>query len=330
MSGGGVCVLGAGVVGLGVALRLLRTGNTRVTIVAEKFSPHTTGDGAAGIWEPYALGDTRHEDILRWGKETFDWIEGLAQSEEAADCGAFHVQCFHVYRENVQEPIWRDIVHGFRRMTAKELQPYPDHNCGFTYTTLISEGRKYLQWLTNRCKALGATFIQRKINDLTELSSFDIVVNCSGLGSRELARDTSVQPIKGQIIMVEAPWIKDSRIFFDEGLCLLIGTDRVYVGGTKEVGNEDATPNPVQSARIWREMIQLVPSLAKGKRIGEWGGLRPGRQSIRLEAEESNNSISPQVIHNYGHGGAGLTLHWGCAAECLRLIYQTCSPQPKL
>jgi D-amino-acid oxidase len=40
-------------------------------------------------------------------------------------------------------------------------------------------------------------------------------------------------------------------------------------------------------------------------------GLRPvRRQNIRLEREPGT-----RIVHNYGHGGSGLTLSWGCAAE---------------
>ena len=47
-------------------------------------------------------------------------------------------------------------------------------------------------------------------------------------------------------------------------------------------------------------------------------GLRPGRPEIRLEREDAANG--PPRIHNYGHGGSGITLSWGCAEETLRLV----------
>ena len=47
--------------------------------------------------------------------------------------------------------------------------------------------------------------------------------------------------------------------------------------------------------------------------ITERVGLRPCRPEVRLEAETLPGG---RVLwHNYGHGGAGVTLSWGCARE---------------
>ncbi|CAG5059094.1 unnamed protein product [Parnassius apollo] len=48
-----------------------------------------------------------------------------------------------------------------------------------------------------------------------------------------------------------------------------------------------------------------------------WIGLRPGRDAVRLDAEERDGKI---YIHNYGHGGSGLTLFWGCGNNVLQLL----------
>lgn len=58
---------------------------------------------------------------------------------------------------------------------------------------------------------------------------------------------------------------------------------------------------------------------------------------------ELPNGASKQlaVVHNYGHGGSGVTLHWGCAADVVGLVQQhmgnssmasktRCLPQAKL
>jgi glycine/D-amino acid oxidase-like deaminating enzyme len=47
-------------------------------------------------------------------------------------------------------------------------------------------------------------------------------------------------------------------------------------------------------------------------------GVRPYRTgSYRLDAETASGKL---VVHNYGHGGAGITLSWGCAAKVRRIV----------
>lgn len=50
---------------------------------------------------------------------------------------------------------------------------------------------------------MGITFLP-----LQALTGYDLVVNCTGLGAAELFGDTSMFPIKGHVIRVQAPWIK--------------------------------------------------------------------------------------------------------------------------
>jgi D-amino-acid oxidase len=52
--------------------------------------------------------------------------------------------------------------------------------------------------------------------------------------------------------------------------------------------------------------------------LAERVGLRPFRRSgVRLERDQLRDGRT--VVHNYGHGGAGFTLSWGCAREVLEL-----------
>jgi len=49
-------------------------------------------------------------------------------------------------------------------------------------------------------------------------------------------------------------------------------------------------------------------------------GVRPYRNgSYRLEAETASGKF---IVHNYGHGGAGITLSWGCAAKVRDIVQQ--------
>jgi D-amino-acid oxidase len=61
-----------------------------------------------------------------------------------------------------------------------------------------------------------------------------------------------------------------------------------------------------------------VPEVREKKVLGHAVGLRPGRHAIRLEAEVVGGG--GVVVHNYGHGGSGVTLSWGCAEEVVGLV----------
>ena len=59
-----VCVIGAGVIGVSSAVRVLDLcPGSDVTIVTDEISPNTTSDVAGGFWEPHLLGDTPVELI---------------------------------------------------------------------------------------------------------------------------------------------------------------------------------------------------------------------------------------------------------------------------
>ena len=44
-------------------------------------------------------------------------------------------------------------------------------------------------------------------------------------------------------------------------------------------------------------------------------GIRPYRNSVRVEVAEAINGVP--VCVNYGHGGSGVTLAWGCASDAI-------------
>ena len=56
-----------------------------------------------------------------------------------------------------------------------------------------------------------------------------------------------------------------------------------------------------------------MPALAGATVLRHQVGLRPARPVVRLEREGD-------VVHCYGHGGAGVTLSWGCADEVVALV----------
>lgn len=59
-----VAIVGAGVVGLSCAVKIAESdANVEVFLLSDKFSPDTTGDGSAGLWGPYLIGNTSSDKI---------------------------------------------------------------------------------------------------------------------------------------------------------------------------------------------------------------------------------------------------------------------------
>src|SRR3954454_19208329 len=91
----------------------------------------------------------------------------------------------------------------------------------------------------------------------------------------------------------------------------------IVVGGSDEEGDWSRTPDPETAERILERTRGLVPELTGAKVLRHKVGLRPVRPAVRLEEERRG---ATRVVHCYGHGGAGVTLSWGCADEVAAMV----------
>ncbi|XP_066867755.1 D-aspartate oxidase isoform X2 [Kogia breviceps] len=189
--------------------------------------------------------------------------------------------------------------------------------------------------LVSGLKGSGGLILTRRIEDLWELHpSFDIVVNCSGLGSRQLAGDPKIFPVRGQVLKVQAPWVKH---FIRDGSGLTYiypGISNVTLGGTRQKGDWNLSPDAEISKGILSRCCALEPSLRGACDIREKVGLRPSRPGVRLEKELlAQGSRRLPVVHHYGHGSGGIAMHWGTALEAARLVSECAqalrTPAPK-
>jgi D-amino-acid oxidase len=122
--------------------------------------------------------------------------------------------------------------------------------------------------------------------------------------------------VRGQVVVVENPGLRE---FFAEEpgsatelRYVLPHRDTVVLGGTAEPDRTDLAPRPEVARRILARCTEVVPALAGARVVAHRVGLRPVRDQVRLEEEARDGG---RVIHNYGHGGGGVTLSWGCARE---------------
>ncbi|XP_062042586.1 D-aspartate oxidase isoform X2 [Lepus europaeus] len=320
-----VAVVGAGLMGLSTAVCISALGpGCTVTVLSDQRSPDTTSDVAAGMLIPHAYPDTPSHKQKQWFRETFEHLSAIASSAEAVDAGVHLVSGWQIFRNAPaeEEPFWADVVLGFRKMTEAELKKFPQHVFGQAFTTLKCEGSAYLPWLERRLQGSGGVILTRQVEDLWELHpSFDIVVNCSGLGSRRLARDSAVFPVRGQVLQVQAPWVKH---FIRDGSGLTYiypGAFHVTLGGTRQPGDWNLSPDAEVSKDILSRCCALEPSLHRAYNIKEKVGLRPSRPGVRLQKELlTRDGRRLPVVHHYGHGAGGFSVHWGMALEAARLV----------
>jgi len=183
-----------------------------------------------------------------------------------------------------------------------------------------------MPWLMQTFFSLGGSFTKRVISSLDELSNEPVVVHCSGLGARELADDNAVVPVRGQIVIVSPPiTFSSSDILISElipgNLAYVVPrADGVLLGGTEQQGDWDDSSNGTDVAGVLERAIGLEPSLSGSVVLRTYAGLRPYRTSgIRLEKDSSSTS-NHTLIHNYGHGGSGWTVSWGCASAVLAIL----------
>ncbi|GAA5938352.1 hypothetical protein JCM3775_000870 [Rhodotorula graminis] len=351
-----VVVLGAGVVGLSTAIRLLEHGY-KVDVVARDLPDDPKSIAFTSPWagaHHVSVATGSDMRMHEFDKHTFEVMSTMIeqghgslffctqtefreQSRPTGDAGKLS-QLSLVSRYHPD----------FRWLDEHELPAGIAH--GATFKAILIDTPTYLSSLVARLKELGGSL--HRSNSLSSLDSVlsvhpsfahaDLVVNCSGLGARTLVPDDKVFPTRGQLVIVKAPWVKEGRTRLGDGVYTYTiprpKTGHVVLGGCAEKNNWDPRPRSDMARQIKERCLALCPELLPPDKRGNGTsddldvvedavGLRPTREGgIRLELgalEGDGRRVA--VVHNYGHGGYGFQSSWGSAEAAVELVEEALS-----
>ncbi len=303
-----VIVIGSGVIGLSAA-RCLQLSGYDVRIITRELPLATTSVAAGAMWSASGLeGRGRN-----WAAVT---LQHLLPLTKEANSGITLQRMREVYAEKVPDPWYRDRLPFFQRLSKHELRGRLVD--GYLMDVPMVAPPIYLERLRDQFLGAGGKLEERTIETLDELVyEAPLLVNCSGVGARDLANDEAVYPLRGQTMLLDAAGIRVGYMDNEAIDHIFPRADGVLIGGVKVKGDWNRQLDPAIAADIMRRCTSIEKRLAKAKVLREFVGLRPGRDEVRLELEWLDDGGA--VIHNYGHAAVGYTLSWGCAQEVVAL-----------
>jgi D-amino-acid oxidase len=304
-----VIVVGGGIIGLTAAMRLRERG-AAVALWSPVDPADTVSSVAAAVWYPTRTDyDPR---VLTWAAGTYQVFQRQARERVP---GVLMRATRNLERDgSTGEPWWAPAAGQVDYVEAK-----PPWTREVRFQAPLVEMGTYLPWLRRQFVAAGGSVHRRSVQSLAEAQvEAPVVVNATGLAAGRLCDDAAVHPARGQIVLVSNPGIEVSvRDQGDPSTYVHPRSRDVVLGGTYQEDDWDTTPDPATRAAILERCTALVPKLAQAVVLGEKVGLRPARYGgPRVEAQRTGLGV---LVHSYGHGGAGMTLSWGCADEVARL-----------
>jgi D-amino-acid oxidase len=326
-----VLVIGAGVSGLTTAVCLAEAG-AKVRVVTKDPPQATTSAAAGAVWAPYRIGvDADSERINQWSLRSLEVFTAMARADPVGS-GVRMLTSMEVSNRPIGAPQWAPLLGRgqVRPCTPGELPT--GYRYGHRFTIPAIDMPTYLAYLHARLEAAGGSLTHRTVTSLEDLAGEEAVaavVNCTGTGARDLVHDAAVQPVRGQLVVVENPGIEIGLVEAEEedgdsaDLTFLIPHgDTVVLGGTADPGDDRAHPDPATSRAIQTRCSRLDRRIRHTRVLAERVGFRPERAAVRVATERRAGAT---IWHNYGHGGAGVTLSWGCAEQVAAGVLVTLS-----
>jgi D-amino-acid oxidase len=308
-----VAIIGAGVSGLTCGVLFAERGFS-TKVFAEEIGTKTTSGAAGALWFPYDAEPA--EKVIPWALATY---EVLADLTKDPDCGVSMIELRQYCRTGkIEIPDWAGPF--FIPSEVEESKNISAFKSGFSLRVPLMDTTIYLDYLIDRFQeADGEINGGVRFEELEDVDSkFDLVINSAGIGARDLARDSDLEPHRGQVAIVPKIDHLECAIVCDDAplMYAIPRTNDCVFGGTNDVSH-NLNPDPKTTNAIVAECSRVL-EIETPRVLRERVGLRPFRKSgVRLEKEKLQDSRT--VIHNYGHGGSGFTLSWGCAENVFEL-----------
>lgn len=302
-----IAVIGGGITGLTTALALQETG-AKVDIFSRDPFEKMTSYAAGAISYPYGVEDSPRTQ--EWYRQNDAVLLSMIDEPEAGIFWANWTKC--TYDPDLEIPEFFMRLRDARVLSEAECPQ--DYKKGMVARLLVMHVGRYYPFLRKKFESGGGTFTMREIKNLKELEKdFDLIVNATGINARHFVNDAQVYPMRGQVVIIKNPGIDFHFATFEGRNYFYPRYEEILIGGSADVGEWDLTPDDALTKQILSWAATLDPRLQNPEVLSVRVGLRPMRPEVRVERDEQSCAVP--VIHNYGQGGAGYTIAWGCAYE---------------
>lgn len=330
-------IIGCGVIGLSTGICLNLAGED-TEIITEKIPMESDNyKDKEGIATEYATASVKPSTIPNKNLKSLlqDSIQIFDKLSEETDIVDF-VPHF-MGGNQFKHPEYREVVHNYKKKDESEYEFPFTTDSGGVFDVHYVQMDKYIKYLIGLYEETGGLIRKSKISDISDINIPTYLYNCSGYGSRELFEDNSMKAIRGHLAYVETgerlnhdsyggafsySFTFDNRkvYCYPHRNMIILGKSAIH--DSPEWESYENYYEPEEGEKLPRHIISKNRTIIEevtgiditNYNIFGTSGYRPYREKgIRIEKDGS-------IIHNYGHGGSGVTFSWGSAIKATNQI----------
>ena len=322
-------ILGSGIIGMAVGNTLLNTyPNARVTIYTNNVQNIVTNAAGAQFY-PIWLGDNLPPDYDTLLRQWFLTSKAQFIAHQKQGKAIHNIRNYELFTKKTAPPTYfYDVLDNLEVGPDPKL-PKP-YTYRYVFDTMVINPLLYLPQITADFVAKGGRLVHQHIHHLDDVLRLQepVVFNCLGMGAKTIFGDPHLQAVKGvSLRLLPIPALHSAVSTGD--LIVAPRGNETYVGASYLTEWDTLEPTAREQAYILDGVAALVEvpgsefalpkgTLRKAHIIQAHSGLRPLRAiGPRVEKEQIGGKT---IVHNYGHGGNGIILSWGTAAQAMRLV----------